>query len=156
MPRRERKPHAAGAATERATSSTGSISFIPWILALFGTAVGAGVLFLPNQAGQGGFWVLGAAALMLWPTIVLGHRLYALIPNRVGGGVDFSAAVAHRLPRGDLVAPLGAIFLLLVPAGIVLSAADLRAERGLAAWFSVASGVVVIGAYFIGKGLGGA
>ncbi len=93
------KPRAAGAATERAVSDRGGVSFMPWVLALFGTAVGAGVLFLPIQAGQGGFWVLGAAALMVWPTIVLGHRFYALIPSRVGGGLDYSSAVAHRLPR---------------------------------------------------------
>ncbi|MBK5967597.1 MULTISPECIES: aromatic amino acid transport family protein [Thiorhodovibrio] len=76
-----------------------AVQFIAWVLALFGTAVGAGVLFLPNQAGQGGFWVLGAAALLVWPTIAFGHRFYALIPSRAEGGADFSAAVAHWWPR---------------------------------------------------------
>ncbi|MEA3642561.1 MAG: aromatic amino acid transport family protein [Lamprobacter sp.] len=73
--------------------------FVAWVLALFGTAVGAGVLFLPNQAGQGGFWVLGVAALLVWPTITLGHRFYALIPSRADAGSDFSAAVAHWWPQ---------------------------------------------------------
>lgn len=27
-----------------------------WMLSLFGTAVGAGILFLPIKAGVGGFW----------------------------------------------------------------------------------------------------
>ncbi len=30
-----------------------------WVLNLFGTAVGAGVLFLPINAGMGGFWPFG-------------------------------------------------------------------------------------------------
>jgi hypothetical protein len=29
-----------------------------WVLGLFGTAIGAGVLFLPINAGIGGFWPL--------------------------------------------------------------------------------------------------
>ena len=29
-----------------------------WTLGLFGTAIGAGVLFLPINAGIGGFWPL--------------------------------------------------------------------------------------------------
>ena len=28
-----------------------------WMLSLFGTAVGAGILFLPINAGIGGFWM---------------------------------------------------------------------------------------------------
>ncbi len=34
-----------------------------WCLSLFGTAVGAGVLFLPIKAGAGGFWPLVILAL---------------------------------------------------------------------------------------------
>ncbi|RAS59286.1 hypothetical protein DET48_12819 [Vibrio diazotrophicus] len=35
-----------------------------WTLSLFGTAVGAGVLFLPIKAGAGGFWPLVILALL--------------------------------------------------------------------------------------------
>ena len=31
-----------------------------WALSLFGTAVGAGVVFLPINAGMGGFWPLSS------------------------------------------------------------------------------------------------
>lgn len=31
---------------------------VAWVLNLFGTAVGAGVLFLPINAGMGGFWAI--------------------------------------------------------------------------------------------------
>ena len=34
-----------------------------WVLNLFGTAVGAGVLFLPINAGMGGFWPLVVMAI---------------------------------------------------------------------------------------------
>ena len=37
-----------------------------WVLNLFGTAVGAGVLFLPINAGMGGFWPLIVMAVFSW------------------------------------------------------------------------------------------
>ncbi|MEX9884233.1 aromatic amino acid transport family protein [Providencia rettgeri] len=40
-----------------------------WVLSLFGTAVGAGVLFLPIKAGAGGFWPLVILALIATPMI---------------------------------------------------------------------------------------
>lgn len=36
-----------------------------WVLNLFGTAVGAGVLFLPINAGMGGFWPLVVMAILV-------------------------------------------------------------------------------------------
>ena len=69
-----------------------------WVLALFGTAVGAGILFLPIQVEQSGFWVLLLVSVLIYPTIYLGHRFYALIPSRVADGADFFAAVGRWLP----------------------------------------------------------
>ena len=74
-----------------------------WVLALFGTAVGAGILFLPIQVGQSGFWVLILVAVLIYPTIYLGHSLYALIPSRAANGADFIAAVGRWLPRWGAV-----------------------------------------------------
>ncbi len=45
-----------------------------WVLSLFGTAVGAGVLFLPIKAGAGGFWPLVILALLATPMIWLAHK----------------------------------------------------------------------------------
>lgn len=45
-----------------------------WVLSLFGTAVGAGVLFLPIKAGSGGFWPLVILALIATPMIWLAHK----------------------------------------------------------------------------------
>lgn len=45
-----------------------------WVLSLFGTAVGAGVLFLPIKAGAGGFWPLVILAIIATPMIWLAHK----------------------------------------------------------------------------------
>ena len=45
-----------------------------WVLNLFGTAVGAGVLFLPINAGMGGFWPLVVMAILVGPMTYFAHR----------------------------------------------------------------------------------
>jgi len=45
-----------------------------WVLSLFGTAVGAGILFLPINLGIGGFWPLVAMAVLAFPMTYLAHR----------------------------------------------------------------------------------
>ncbi|MGY4676776.1 serine/threonine transporter [Pasteurella sp. P03HT] len=45
-----------------------------WALNLFGTAVGAGVLFLPINAGQSGFWPLVCMTILVGPMTYLAHR----------------------------------------------------------------------------------
>ncbi|MBF9000602.1 aromatic amino acid transport family protein [Vibrio nitrifigilis] len=45
-----------------------------WSLSLFGTAVGAGVLFLPIKAGAGGFWPLVILALLCAPMTWFAHK----------------------------------------------------------------------------------
>jgi serine transporter len=48
-----------------------------WCLSLFGTAVGAGVLFLPIKAGAGGFWPLVILALLAAPMTWFAHKSLA-------------------------------------------------------------------------------
>lgn len=48
-----------------------------WTLTLFGTAVGAGILFLPLNAGAGGFWPLVIGTLLVFPMTFLAHRALA-------------------------------------------------------------------------------
>lgn len=48
-----------------------------WTLSLFGTAIGAGVLFLPINAGAGGVWPLLLATIVIWPMIYFSHRALA-------------------------------------------------------------------------------
>lgn len=45
-----------------------------WALGLFGTAIGAGVLFLPINAGIGGFWPLLIVFALAFPITYLAHR----------------------------------------------------------------------------------
>jgi len=48
-----------------------------WCLSLFGTAVGAGVLFLPIKSGAGGFWPLVILALIAAPMTWFAHKSLA-------------------------------------------------------------------------------
>jgi serine transporter len=45
-----------------------------WMLGLYGTAIGAGTLFLPINAGVGGFWPLILLALLAFPMTFFAHR----------------------------------------------------------------------------------
>lgn len=45
-----------------------------WMISLFGTAIGAGILFLPINAGSGGVWPLLVVSLMVAPMTYLAHR----------------------------------------------------------------------------------
>ena len=45
-----------------------------WMLSLFGTAVGAGILFLPIKAGTGGFWPVVVMTILIFPMVWLSHR----------------------------------------------------------------------------------
>lgn len=45
-----------------------------WAISLFGTAVGAGILFLPINAGSFGFWPLVVATLLIGPMTYFSHR----------------------------------------------------------------------------------
>ncbi|MFK5734112.1 serine/threonine transporter [Pseudomonas urmiensis] len=45
-----------------------------WMLGLFGTAIGAGTLFLPINAGLGGFWPLLILAILAFPMTYYAHR----------------------------------------------------------------------------------
>lgn len=45
-----------------------------WTLSLFGTAVGAGIMFLPIAAGNGGLWPLVILTLLVFPMTFIAHR----------------------------------------------------------------------------------
>ncbi|MEV3832887.1 serine/threonine transporter [Aeromonas allosaccharophila] len=64
--------------TEQGTRSTQTTRWekrdSTWVISLFGTAVGAGILFLPINAGMGGFWPLVVMALLVGPMTYLAHR----------------------------------------------------------------------------------
>ncbi|KJK04003.1 MULTISPECIES: serine/threonine transporter [Pseudomonas] len=60
-----------------------------WMLGLFGTAIGAGTLFLPINAGLGGFWPLLILALLAFPMTYYAHRGLTrfVLSGREGGDI---------------------------------------------------------------------
>lgn len=50
-----------------------------WTIGLFGTAVGAGILFLPMNAGLGGLWPLLIATVLIGPMTYYSHRALSRI-----------------------------------------------------------------------------
>lgn len=52
-----------------------------WVWTLFGTAVGAGILFLPIRAGTGGFWPIVLMCFLIFPMTWLSHRALARFVN---------------------------------------------------------------------------
>ncbi|WP_264406241.1 aromatic amino acid transport family protein [Vibrio owensii] len=60
--------------SELNTTNTWTKHDTHWVLSLFGTAVGAGILFLPINLGIGGFWPLVVMAILAYPMTYLAHR----------------------------------------------------------------------------------
>lgn len=93
-------------AKQRPAASTAS-----WIITLFGTAVGAGILFLPLNAGGFGFWPLVFATVFILPLVYFSHRTYARIvagAPKEDHGKDILELVTQYLGKGS-----GVIFALL-------------------------------------------
>ena len=61
-----------------------------WMLALFGTAIGAGVLFLPINAGMGGIYSFLFITLLVFPVTFYAHRGLA---HFVGGAKNPEAGI---------------------------------------------------------------
>ena len=62
------------ASATEATKARWTYKDFTWALSLFGTAVGAGVLFLPIKAGAGGFWPLVILAIIAAPMTWFAHK----------------------------------------------------------------------------------
>ncbi|WP_420870204.1 aromatic amino acid transport family protein [Helicobacter felis] len=57
---------------------------IRWMWSMFGTAIGAGILFLPIKAGAQGFWPVVVMAILSFPMTWLSHRALARFVNAIG------------------------------------------------------------------------
>ena len=72
-----------------------------WVLSLFGTAVGAGILFLPINAGSGGFWPLVMMAILIGPMTYLSHRgLSRFVCSSAIPGSDITQVVVEHFGSG--------------------------------------------------------
>ncbi|KAF1032608.1 MAG: Serine transporter [Pseudomonas sp.] len=69
-----RTPAAENPAVDQPVTQGWSKHDTTWMLGLYGTAIGAGTLFLPINAGVGGFWPLIVLALLAFPMTFFAHR----------------------------------------------------------------------------------
>lgn len=76
-----------------------------WVLGLFATAIGAGTLFLPINAGLGGIWPLLVMAVLAFPMTYLAHRgLLRFILSSSRPGSDITEVVSEHF--GDTAGKL--------------------------------------------------
>lgn len=72
-----------------------------WMLSLFGTAVGAGILYLPIKAGGGGFWPVVVMCFIIFPMVYLSHRaLSRFVCQANGDDKDITHAAEEYFGRG--------------------------------------------------------
>lgn len=81
-----------------------------WSFALYGTAVGAGTLFLPIQLGSAGAIVLFITALVAWPLTYWPHRALCqfILSSRTSAGEGITGAVTYYYGKkiGSLITAL--------------------------------------------------
>lgn len=81
-----------------------------WSFALYGTAVGAGTLFLPIQLGSAGAIVLFITALVAYPLTYWLHRALAqfILSSKTKGNEGITGAVSHYYGKkiGNLITTL--------------------------------------------------
>ncbi|MGL5699407.1 MAG: amino acid permease [Kluyvera sp.] len=81
-----------------------------WSFALYGTAVGAGTLFLPIQLGAAGAVVLFITALVAWPLTYWPHRALCqfILSANTPASVGITGAVTHYYGKkiGNLITAL--------------------------------------------------
>ncbi|MDR3253731.1 MAG: hypothetical protein LBT07_02045 [Endomicrobium sp.] len=68
-----------------------------WVLTCFGTAVGAGILFLPIQAGLSGIWPIIFLTLIIYPITYISHRGITRIITSCPKATDIVGAVEYDL-----------------------------------------------------------
>ncbi|SHM97684.1 serine transporter [Pseudomonas asturiensis] len=71
-----------------------------WMLGLFGTAIGAGTLFLPINAGIGGFWPLLALSILAFPMTFYAHRGLTRFVLSGREGADITEVVEQHFGKG--------------------------------------------------------
>ena len=71
-----------------------------WVLSLFGTAVGAGILYLPIKAGAGGVFPVLVMACVIFPMVFLSHRaLSRFVLQASGDDQDITCAAEEYFGR---------------------------------------------------------
>ncbi|MDR2676672.1 MAG: amino acid permease [Endomicrobium sp.] len=68
-----------------------------WVLTCFGTAVGAGILFLPIQAGLSGVWSIVFLTFIIYPITYFSHRGITRIVASCPKETDIIGAIEYDL-----------------------------------------------------------
>lgn len=93
--------HIPQAATEPLAATTWRKTDTVWMLGLYGTAIGAGVLFLPINAGVGGLIPLIIMTLLAFPMTYYAHRgLTRFVLSGKNPGEDITEVVEEHFGRG--------------------------------------------------------
>ncbi|VDR24945.1 Inner membrane transport protein YqeG [Raoultella terrigena] len=112
--------------------------------ALYGTAVGAGTLFLPIQLGSAGAVVLLITALVAWPLTYWPHRALSqfILSAKVAPGVGITGAVNHYYGKkvGNLITGLYFLAFFVVVLIYAVAITNSLAEQ-LARHMSITAGV---------------
>ncbi len=83
------------------SSSTWTKHDTVWMLGLYGTAIGAGTLFLPINAGIGGLWPLIMMAFLALPLTFFAHRgLTRFVLSSANPGADITEVVEEHFGVG--------------------------------------------------------
>ncbi|MEY4474360.1 MAG: serine transporter family protein [Pseudomonadota bacterium] len=89
------------ASTGKTSASTWRKSDTMWMLGLYGTAIGAGVLFLPINAGIGGLLPLIVMAIIAFPMTFYAHRgLCRFVLSGKNAGEDITEVVEEHFGVG--------------------------------------------------------
>ena len=89
------------ASSGKTSSSTWRKSDTMWMLGLYGTAIGAGVLFLPINAGIGGLLPLIVMAIIAFPMTFYAHRgLCRFVLSGKNPGEDITEVVEEHFGQG--------------------------------------------------------
>lgn len=70
-----------------------------WILTLFGTAVGAGILYLPLQVGRTGFWSLLFLSGFVFPLIYYSHKSIVELLWGESDDIDYTGIAERHYGR---------------------------------------------------------
>ncbi|CAB0575483.1 serine transporter [Corynebacterium diphtheriae] len=147
--------------TRRAPAPDGSAW--SWAITLFGTAVGAGILFLPIDAGSFGFWPLLLATILVGPMVFFSHRMYSrivsaspvkgldvlqVITSLAGRKRGLATALMHWLAIYPIVLIYGISVTNTMDSFIVNQMGGPHVDRWLLATICVG---VMTGAYTLGK-----
>lgn len=99
---------------------------LSWVIGLFGTAVGAGILFLPINAGAGGLWPLLIVTILIGPMTYFSHRALArfvCVSPKQGQDITVVAGdyFGHRVGKAITVLYFFAIYPIVLIYGVSIT-----------------------------------